>query len=83
MNPKFGKIFDLITFENNSRLVLCVVEYYGHVFMSHYNSYLIKSKGTITAVDVFALSDHRPLLAYHNFNASDHSNLHIILPYYY
>ena len=74
---KFGKIFDIITFNNNSNLVLCVVEYFGDMFVPHYNAFIIKTKGVISAISVLSLSDHRPLLAHQN--SSDHS-LYITLP---
>ena len=76
--PKFGKIFDLITLNNNSNLILCVVEYYGD-YVPHYNAFKIKTKGVISAFTVSSLSDHRPLMAHHSFESSDH-NLYIILP---
>lgn len=80
MHPVFGKIIDLVTVSNF--LVICFVEYYGDIFYSHYNAYIIKSRGVISAMNVFSLADHRPFYARHSFCSSDQS-LYITLPYYF
>lgn len=80
MNPTFGKIIDLITIEGV--LIICVIEYCGDVFISHYNAFRIKSRGIVSAINVYSLSDHRPFYARSSFSSSD-NNLYITLPYYF
>ena len=79
MTPVFGKIIDLVTIDNI--LIICVLEYYGHFFSSHYNAFAIKTKGVVSAIYVSSLADHRPFHA--RFNFSSEKNLYITLPYYY
>ena len=50
MHPVFGKIIDLVTIETT--LIICVVEYYGDVFSPHYNAFIIKSRGVVSAINV-------------------------------
>ena len=57
MHPVFGKITDLVII--NHTLIVCVIEYYGHTFSSHYNAFMIKSRGVVSAVNVHFLADHR------------------------
>ena len=38
--PKFGKVFDIIVFEEC--VLLCVHEYIGSCFCAHYNGFVIK-----------------------------------------
>lgn len=80
MNPVFGKIIDIVNVDNH--VIICVNEYYGDIFCSHYNAFVLKAKGVISAYDVHSLVDHRPFYARHSFCASDKS-LYITLPYYY
>lgn len=80
MHPVFGKIIDLVIFNDN--LIICIAEYYGDIFCSHYNAFTIKTKGVVSAFDVHSLADHRPFYARQNFCPSDQS-LYITLPYYY
>ena len=80
MHPVFGKIIDLVTV--NNILIICVLEYFGEVYCSHINAYVIKSKGVISAIDVYSLTDHRPFYARHTFSSSDLS-LYVTLPYFY
>ena len=61
----FGKIIDVAVIEKT--VVLCVLEYYGHHFNSHYNSFEITHHGVIKAVNLEALSDHRPVFEKHSF----------------
>lgn len=80
MHPVFGKITDLLLI--NHTLIICVIEYYGHTFYSHYNAFMIKFRGVVSAVNVHSLVDHRPLHARSSFVSSD-MNLYITLPYFY
>lgn len=80
MHPVFGKIIDLITVEET--LIICVIKYFGDTFCSHYNAFVIKSKGVVSAINVHALADHRPFYARASFSLSDEA-LYITLPYYY
>lgn len=80
MRPVFGKVIDIVVVEQT--VVLCVHEYYGHIFNAHYNSYEINTHGAFMAVNVHALTDHRPLHARPSFVPSDKS-LYITLPYIY
>ena len=77
MTPVFGKVFDVIVILNR-RIVLCVQQYYGHVFNAHYNSFEITTRGIVSAVFVDQLDDHRPLHSTSTFVSSD---LYITLPY--
>ena len=77
MIPVFGKVFDVIVILNR-RIVLCVQQYYGHVFNAHYNSFEITTRGIVSAVFVDQLDDHRPLHSTSTFVSSD---LYITLPY--
>lgn len=78
VRPTFGKLFDIACIEHTA--ILCVQEYYGHVFNSHYNAFEIATRGTILAVSVDTLDDHRPLSARQTFVSSDTSTF-ISLPY--
>lgn len=80
ITPVFGKIVDIVCF--NDTVVLCVQEYYGHTFNTHYNCFSISHHGILKAVHLDNLSDHRPLHARRNFVRSDKS-LYIMLPYTY
>ena len=80
MHPVFGKIIDLVTIEDT--LIICMVEYRGDIFCSHYNAFIIKSKGVVSAFNVHCLADHRPFYARTSFSSSDEA-LYITLPYYY
>ena len=75
MHPVFGKITDLVII--NHTLIVCVIEYYGHTFSSHYNAFMIKSRGL--AVNVHFLADHRSFHARSSFASSD-MNFYITLP---
>ena len=79
MRPVFGKIIDLVTVEDT--LILCVTEYYGSFFSSHYNAFIIKCRGVVSAINVHSLTDHRPFYARSSFS-SLHKDLYITLPYY-
>ena len=67
---------------NEDTLIICVVEYYGETFSSHFNAFVIKSRGVVSAINVYSLADHRPFYARFNFSSSDEA-LYITLPYYY
>ena len=45
VKPVFGKLIDIVAVEQT--VVLCVQEYYGHVFHAHYNTYEINTHGVI------------------------------------
>ena len=77
MTPVFGKIINLVTVDNT--LIICVIEYDGHFFSSHYNAFAIRTKGVVSAIYVYFLVDHYPLHV--RFNFSPVKNLHIT--YYY
>ena len=47
-SPLFGKIIDVITID--SRVILSVQEYYGKVFVSHFNAFVINSRGVVSAI---------------------------------
>ena len=79
ITPVFGKIIDLVTVDNT--LIICVLEYYGHFFSSHYNAFAIRTKGVVSAIYVYSIADHRPFHARFNFSPEKH--LYITLPYYY
>ena len=78
MNPIFGKIIELVTITDT--LIICVLHYYGELFCPHYNTFIIHSKGVISAIDVYSLADHRPFYAHFSSSSSDESLY--ILPYY-
>lgn len=80
VRPVFGKVLDVVTVEQS--IMLCVQEYYGYTFHGHYNAYEIKATGTVMAVSLHALTDHRPLHARTTFVSTDKS-LYISLPYLY
>ena len=80
MHPAFGKIIDLVAIEDTH--IICVVEYYGDTFTSHYNAFIIKSRGIVSAINVHSLADHRSFYARSSFSSSD-NYLDITLPYYF
>ena len=67
--PKFGKVFDIIVFEEC--VLLCVHEYIGSYFCAHYNGFVIKQTAYQLAIDINSLVDHRPLHARHSFDKND------------
>lgn len=80
VRPVFGKVMDLAMI--GQTIILCVQEYYGHLFHNHYNAYEIKAAGTVVAINLHELTDHRPLHAQQTFISADKS-LYITLPYLY
>ena len=68
----FGKVLDIATVEQT--IILCVQECYGHIFHDHYNAYEIKATGTVVAVNLRVLTDHRPLRARATFISTDKSS---------
>lgn len=76
--PVFGKVIDLAVIQ--STVLLCVIEYYGNYFNSHFNSFEISHHGVLKAVNIETLHDHRPVYARQSFVNTDHS-LYISLPY--
>ena len=76
--PVFGRVFDIAVIQNS--VMLCVVEYYGHFFKEHFNSFEISHSGAYKAVHLDLLHDHRPVYARHSFVNTD-KNLYISLPY--
>ena len=79
MHPVFGKIIDLVTMEDT--LIICIVEYYGDTFSSHYNAFIIKSRGIVSVINMHSLADHRLFYAPSSFTSSD-KELYITLPSY-
>lgn len=79
-SPLFGKIIDVITID--SRVILSVQEYYGKVFVSHFNAFVIKSRGVVSAICVDSLPDHRTFSVKNTFIPSDNVQ-YITMPYYY
>ena len=77
--PKFGKVFDIIVFEEC--VLLCVHEYIGSCFCAHYNGFVIKQTACQLAIDINSLVDHRPLHARHSFDKND-IDYYVCLPYY-
>ena len=77
ITPVFGKIVDLVVIDNT--LLLCVSHFYGELFSSHYNAFIIKTKGVISAIDVCSLDDHRPFYAKTSFSSSEYQ--YVVLPY--
>ena len=63
--PLFGKIVDLVIFEGV--FIICLEEYHSFGFSSHFNSFIIKSHGVFSALDVNKLFDYRPLYAKFSF----------------
>ena len=80
VRPVFGKIVDIVCLEDT--VVLCVHEYYGHIFNSHYNCFSITHRGALKAVHLDSLQDYRPLHARRSFVVTD-KLLYIMLPYTY
>ena len=80
VRPLFGKIIDIVCIEET--VVLCVQEYYGRIFNSHYNCFSITHHGVLRAVHIGTLHDHWPLQARKSFVVTDKS-LYIMLPYIY
>ena len=78
--PLFGKIIDLVICEGI--FIICVEEYHSSFFYSHYNSFVIVSHGTFSALEVNNLYDHRPIHAKYSFVKTDKS-IYISLPYLY
>ena len=64
-----------------STVVLSVREYYGEVFVSHFNAFVINSRGVISAICVDSLADHRTLSVKKNLVPSD--NTQYVTMYYY
>ena len=80
MHPVFGKIIDIVTVEDT--VTICVIEYYGDILSSHYNAFIIKSRGVVSAISMHSLADHRPFCAQSTFSLLD-NDLYITLPYYF
>ena len=80
MNPLFGKIIDVVTI--GSTVILCVQEYYGEVFVSHFNAFVINTRGVISVVCVDSLADHRTFFVKKNIIPSDNTQ-YVTMPYYY
>lgn len=59
IHPIFGKIFDIAVLDET--MIFSVKTYVGSYFGTHYNSFVIKAKGEVRAVDVHTLADHRQL----------------------
>lgn len=78
IHPIFGKVFDIAVVDET--MIISVKTYIGSYFCTHYNSFVIKAKGEVRAVDVHTLADHRPLHARQNFDGND-KDLYISLPY--
>lgn len=76
--PVFGRVLDIAVIEKT--VMLCVLEYYGHCFNEHFNSFEISHHGVFKAVDLHLLHDHRPVYARQSFVNTD-KNLYISLPY--
>ena len=76
--PVFGKIVDIAVI--GKTVLLCVLEFYGHCFNSHYNSFDISHHGVFKALNIESLIDYRPVFARQSFINSDKS-LYISLPY--
>ena len=79
LEPKFGKILDIIVVD--STVILCIEEYISSCFYAHYNGFVIKSTGRQMVVDINSLFDHRPLHARHSFDKND-TDFYICLPYF-
>ena len=77
--PVFGKIVDLVTIENT--LFVCVLQYCGEIFCSHYNAFIIKSRNVFSTHIVNSLNNHRPFLSRSSFSSTD-KDLYITMPYY-
>lgn len=52
------------------------------MLLSHYNAFIIKSRGVVSAIDVQSLADHRHFYALSSFRSLD-KDLYITMPYYY
>ena len=78
LEPKFGKVFDIIVVEDS--VILCVDVYIASCFYSHYNGFVIKRTADHMAIDINTLFDHRPLHARHSFDKND-TDLYVCLPY--
>ena len=78
--PIFGFVVDILCFEET--VVLYVQKYFGELFNSHYNAFVVKSHGEFIVVNLLSLRDYRPITVKHNFVPSDHQ-LYAVLPYYY
>ena len=76
--PVSGKIVDLAVVDKT--VLLCVLEFYGHAFKSHFNSFEISHHGRFKAVNIESLDDHRPVHARQSFVRTD-KTLYILLPY--
>ena len=50
--------------------------------MSHFNAFVISSRGVISAICVDSLADHRTFSVKKNFIPSDNTQ-YVIMPYYY
>lgn len=82
MNPKFGKVVDLIMLKDPQFVCLCVEIHAAKYFCSHYNAFVIKSRVTTAIVPIHSLPDHYILRAHRSFDTSD-VNLYISVQYLY
>ena len=78
IKPVFGKVVDIALV--GEIVILCVLEFYGQYFNSHYNAFEVTHQGVYKAVSIDTLFDHRPVCAKHSFLVRDNS-LYISLPY--
>lgn len=58
MDPKFGKIVDLIMLKDPQFVCLCVEIHAAQYFCSHYNAFVIESRVTTAIVPNHSLPDH-------------------------
>lgn len=82
MNPKFGKVVDLIMLKDPQFVCLCVEIHAAKYFCLHYNAFVIKSRVTTAIVPTHSLPDHYILRAHRSFDTSD-VNLYISVQYLY
>ena len=86
MEPKFGKILDIITVDSDDItvdsddiIVLFFVQVYlAYAFDSHYDAFVVKSTGRFVYVPLGNLAHYRPVNIRKGFSVSD-ANLYISL----
>ena len=78
ISPQFAKVVEVIVV-GNSVFVLSLQLYSTECFDAHYNSFVVKPRGSFMYTNVEKLSHYRPICVRRSFNVSNRS-LYVSLP---
>ena len=80
MDPIFGKIIDIVKF--NDAVIFSLQVHTSYFFKPHYHCFVHKSSSDLVALSLDALSYRNPLFCKHSFLSGD-KNMYISLPFLY